>query len=110
MKLRGRTHKYLLKEVARDRVPAEVLDRPKQGFEVPLKRWFRTDLLPLAESLAEREAVRDWFRPESVQALVREHHSGLRDHSVALWTLLMFDRWADRHLEASAAAATGGGR
>jgi len=110
MKLRGRVHKYLLKEVARDRVPPEVLDRPKQGFEVPLKRWFRAELLPLAESLAEREAIRSWFRPDAVRSLVREHRLGLRDHSVALWTLLVFDRWADRHLATSPAAAIGGGR
>jgi asparagine synthase (glutamine-hydrolysing) len=110
LKLRGRTHKYLLKEVARDRVPAAVLDGPKQGFEVPLRRWFRSDLLPLAESLSDRDSVRRWFRPEAIQSLVREHRVGLRDHSVALWTLLVFDRWADRHLEASPAPAIGGGR
>lgn len=108
-KLNGRQHKYVLKKALRGRVPDEVLDGPKKGFEVPLKHWFRTDLAPLAESLCDREAVVAHFRPDAVRRLVREHRSGLADHSVALWTLVMFDRWAERYLAPAGAQAAGGG-
>lgn len=106
-KLNGRRHKYLFKEAMRASLPAEVLDGPKRGFEVPLAVWFRGELAPLVESLAEREAVAASFRPEAVRALVREHRRGVADHSVALWSLLMFDRWADRYLKAAAQPAMG---
>src|SRR5205814_4743080 len=36
--------KSLLKKVAADILPAEILQRPKQGFGVPIKQWFRADL------------------------------------------------------------------
>ncbi|MBN2492759.1 MAG: asparagine synthase (glutamine-hydrolyzing) [Planctomycetes bacterium] len=110
LKLRGRCRKYLLKEALRGRVPADVLDGRKQGFEVPLGRWFRRELRPLAESLADRAAIAAHFRTDAVRRLVREHQIGLADHSVALWTLLVFERWATHHLGGAARAAEGGGR
>lgn len=105
LRLNGREHKYLLKRAVRGTIPDEILDGRKHGFEVPLKAWFRNELRPLAESLGERAAIRDHFRVDAVQALVRDHVRGLADHSVALWTLLMFDRWAERFL--TPAPATG---
>ena len=98
-KLRGKQHKVLLRAAMRGRVPDTVLDGPKQGFDVPLKEWFRRELRPLVEGFQKREAIRAHFQPGAVQAMVREHVSGLADHSPALWTLLVFDRWAAHYLE-----------
>src|SRR5690606_36750486 len=47
LKLRGGTTKYLLKQAARRLLPAEIIDRPKRGFGVPLEAWFRRDLVEL---------------------------------------------------------------
>src|SRR5262249_13550790 len=44
LKIRGRTTKYLLKRAVRALVPAPIIDRPKQGFAVPIDRWFRNEL------------------------------------------------------------------
>ncbi|TXC66413.1 asparagine synthase (glutamine-hydrolyzing) [Piscinibacter aquaticus] len=44
MKLRGGTGKYLFKQVARELLPAEVLDKPKQGFAIPVAHWLRHEL------------------------------------------------------------------
>lgn len=46
MKLRGGTTKYLLRKVAASLLPAEILERSKQGFAVPIGQWFRDNALP----------------------------------------------------------------
>jgi len=48
LKLRRMTRKYLLRRLMRGRIPDAIIDRPKQGFGVPLDAWFRGALRPLA--------------------------------------------------------------
>jgi asparagine synthase (glutamine-hydrolysing) len=74
-------------------LPRDIMYRPKQGFSVPLARWFRG---PLRERV--REAVlggpmadTGWFNRLTLQKILAEHESGLRDYSAPLWTILMFD-------------------
>lgn len=43
-KIHGRTTKYLLRELATKYLPARLIDQPKRGFEVPLKKWIENDL------------------------------------------------------------------
>ena len=51
LKLRGNTTKYILKRAVRQLSPAEIIDRPKKGFSVPLEKWFRQDLRELTGDL-----------------------------------------------------------
>jgi len=91
---RGRG-KRILTSAVRHLLPASVLDRPKMGFNVPLSRWFRTELRDLpAEILCGADAaVRAYVRPEAVERLIREHHEERRDHSLKLWTLVQLELW-----------------
>ncbi len=95
----GRT-KRLLKRAAADRLPAAILGRPKKGFGIPVARWLRGPLGPLLDSLLapDRLARQGLFRPDEVARRVVEHRAGVRDHRKPLWTLLMFQLWADRWL------------
>jgi len=83
-------------------VPREVLYRPKMGFAVPLSRWFRGPLKQRMRDavLGERLAGTGWFERRALMQLVDEHQSGARDHSAALWSLLMFDAFQRNVLEA----------
>lgn len=102
MKLRGRTRKYILRKLAeRLGVPRSVLDRPKQGFALPLKHWMRTELKnEIANLLLEpRTLQRGYFRKPRIEALLQEHHRGERDHSTAIWQLLAFEMWHRNYLE-----------
>jgi asparagine synthase (glutamine-hydrolysing) len=97
-KLRGLTGKSLLRKALRGRVPREVLARPKHGFGVPVAAWLRGELRPaLLDLLApERLARQGLFDPDPVQALVREHLLGTRDHRKRLWPLLVYQLWHER--------------
>jgi len=90
-KMRGRTNKYLLRQLAYRHVPREVLDRPKMGFGVPMGRWLREGLRSWGdELLAEDTAMRELeLQPQAVRELWRVHQEGRRDVHTTLWAVLV---------------------
>ena len=97
--LTGRgTLKKLLRDSFADLVPAEVFDRPKMGFGVPIPEWFRTAWKPRFEAtvLAPDARLRRWVRPEPIARLWTEHQSRSADHGHALWALLTLEVWLRR--------------
>jgi asparagine synthase (glutamine-hydrolysing) len=105
--VRRGTGKWLVKEVARRHLPAEIVDRPKAGFRVPLDAWFRGGLRDYARDLVQ--APSSWTathldRP-TVAALFDSHDSGRRDESVRIFTLASLEVWYAQ-LQTSPAAAS----
>jgi len=98
LKLHGRVGKYLLRWIARDRLPADIVRRPKKGFGVPVAGWFRGELRELLHDAlsAPRLRAQGVFRPEAVARLVAEHEGGRHNHRKALWVLLAFQLWYHR--------------
>jgi asparagine synthase (glutamine-hydrolysing) len=95
LKLRGLTTKYLLKRAVRDLLPAAVVDRPKQGFGVPIDRWFRRELKSVARDvlLDARTRQRGYFHEPVVRRLLDEHQRGVRGWHYQLWNLLVLELW-----------------
>ena len=114
LKLRGLTTKYLLKRAMRDLLPAPVVDRSKQGFGVPLDRWFRGELRTLAHDvlLDARTLQRGYFREPVVRRLLDEHGRGVRRWHYQLWSFLVLELWhrtfVDRRPDAGSPLATVG--
>jgi len=109
-KMRGGKQKYMLKKLAqRVGVPREVLDRPKQGFALPLVHWTRHDLKDMIMSvlLEPRTLQRGYFKPEAVRQLLDEHFRQRRNHSGRIWRLLAFELWHRNYLEAMPRHETG---
>ncbi len=94
-KVRGRQKKWIFREALRGWLPDEILDRPKQGFSVPIADWFRGELSGLVGDvlLDPASLERGYFRPESVRALIDRHRAGAADESKPLWALLMLELW-----------------
>ena len=94
-KLRRGERKFLLRRVAARLLPAAILARRKQGFGVPIGVWFRGKLRDAFSDvlLSPRTRQRGYFEPGEIQRLLDEHMSGVRDHELRLWQLLMFELW-----------------
>jgi asparagine synthase (glutamine-hydrolysing) len=95
-KMRGKKQKYIFAKLAEKLgVPREVLDRPKQGFALPLRHWMRNELKDLIMSVLLDSSTRQrgYFNPEGVQRMLNEHFEGRRDHSARIWRFLMFELW-----------------
>jgi len=93
--------KRLFREVIRPWVPAAVLDRPKRGFGVPLRRWFKEQMIDWAGDILQdpRTRQRGWTRQREVGALITEHRDGSRDHAKRIWALVCLELWARAHLD-----------
>jgi asparagine synthase (glutamine-hydrolysing) len=103
-KFRGGVRKYMLKKLAeRLGIPPELLHRPKQGFSLPLVHWMRKELKDglLAILLEPRTIQRGYFKPAAVRSIMDEHFRGRRNHTGAIWVLLMFELWQRNFLEAA---------
>lgn len=95
LKLSGFETKYIFKQAVRDFVPLEILDRPKQGFGVPVQEWINQQLRDrIHQTLTDQRArERGYVKPQYVQLLLDEHERGRRDHSTQLWSLFMLEMW-----------------
>ena len=100
-KLKDGRRKHILKEVAATLLPADLVNRRKQGFSVPLGTWFRGNLRELFADtlLSTRSLSRGYFQAPFLRRLVDEHVSGRRDHTLRLWQLVVFERWHAHYLD-----------
>jgi asparagine synthase (glutamine-hydrolysing) len=78
------------------------------GFGVPLDRWFRGPLRPLAHDvlLGSRLRSRGYFRPDAIERLLREHETGQRNWHYQLWNLLVLELWHQTFIDARPAPAS----
>ena len=92
-RIRGMSRKRSLKRAVTDLLPRDILNRRKQGFAVPLDRWFRRDLRSYLEGTlgAPSARLRQHLRPEALDRVLFEHQSGERNHRDTLWTLLTLE-------------------
>lgn len=98
MKQRERTGKWILRQVLYKHLPADLVDRPKTGFTVPLAEWLRGPLRDWAgDSLSENALSNDdVFEAKAVGSLLDKHLSGAADNSAILWNLMVFQQWRQR--------------
>jgi asparagine synthase (glutamine-hydrolysing) len=100
MKLRGREGKFVFKKVLEQYLPKDLLYRPKMGFSVPLAAWFRGPLRQRVRDAVLGTAMKElgYFDLAHIERMVDQHQAGVRDHSAALWSLMMFESSLQRIL------------
>ncbi len=101
MRVRDGRGKHLLRQVARRWLPSDVLDKPKQGFAIPLAAWFRGPLRELASDIIGSRAFRErgLIAPAAADAYLADHLAGRADHGETLWLVLSLELWARRFLD-----------
>ena len=96
-KVRAGQGKWLLRQLLYRYVPRELMERPKQGFGVPIEHWLRGPLRDWAEDLLSPSALAadGLLNPSSIRAMWERHLSG-RNVQYALWNVLMYMAWKQR--------------
>jgi asparagine synthase (glutamine-hydrolysing) len=101
VKVHGRTLKHVLKSIARRYLPAEMIDRPKMGFAVPVAEWINREWRDMSQDLVlgRRAIARGNFNPRYLRLIMDEHRRGRRNHGTAIWTLMVLEMWYRRYIE-----------
>jgi len=89
------TTKVILRKLMANRLPEQVLNKPKEGFSIPIKQWLKTTLNPLMMDLLSQSSVqrRGYFHPATVERWIKEHMENKANHSHRLWALMVFELW-----------------
>jgi asparagine synthase (glutamine-hydrolysing) len=109
LKIRGGELKYILRRLAAEYLPRDIVQRDKQGFMFPIAYWFRHErYAQLRDLLLECHFVREGiFRREAVLRLLEEHRNGRSDHHVRLWMLLNLALWHQIYVQGTSVADAG---
>ncbi len=97
-KIRGDSLKFILRELMNGKLPQSVLTRPKEGFDIPAQRWFRTSLRGLMEEVLSPQAVRatGLFNVDAMERLKRDHLTRRANLGYPLWGLVTLFLWMKR--------------
>ena len=95
MKIRGNTGKYVLRKAVEPWLPMNIVERPKQGFVLPLAAWFAGDFGSYAHEVWHGSGAADegLLSRSVVDEIFAEHRSGRRDYSKFLYSLVMYGLW-----------------
>ncbi len=103
-KIDGSMKKKIVQDAFRSRLPEEIYNRPKQGFEIPLLGWFRKELWSLInDDLLKEKFVQEQgiFHPKATEALKQKLQSNNPEDSHAtVWALIVFQYWWKKYLSA----------
>jgi asparagine synthase (glutamine-hydrolysing) len=105
-KIHGWRTKHLSRELARRLLPPDLLNRPKQGFVVPLDRWFREELAGYSRDVLLDPATRSRgvFDPGAVEEVLRTHAEGKIGHGREIWMMLVVELWHRMYVDRSISA------
>ena len=103
LKIRNGRRKHVVKQALRGLLPERILSRKKEGFSIPMKQWLKRELRPLMERLLEpdRLARRGLVEPAAVARMIDEHCAGRANHAHVLFSLMVFERWAQEFVGAT---------
>lgn len=94
----GRVGKRMLRQVLYKRVPPELVERPKKGFDLPVDAWLKGPLRQWAEELLSPKMLEEGgLRPEPVRRAWQEHLCGMRNRHWQVWTVLQYQAWRQEH-------------
>jgi asparagine synthase (glutamine-hydrolysing) len=110
LRVNGRRGKHLLRRVAARWLPPSVLEKPKQGFGIPLGQWFSGPLRGLAADVIGSRAFRErgLLEQAAAQRYLKGHLAGEADYSEILWLTVSLELWARRFLDEKRVAAAVG--
>ncbi len=100
-KYKNGSGKNILKDILYDYLPKEIFNRPKSGFTVPLKNWFRNELRDYVyETLSDKNLKKiDEININYVKRMIENHMNGIENNYHQIWTLISYIKWMEKYYE-----------
>lgn len=101
MKIRGGRVKSILKDAVADLLPEGLVDRPKEGFVMPINDWLLNVLRSFVEDClsAPRLSSHGLLEPAAVRALLDRYYVGDKSLASRIWNLVAFQNWWEQYIE-----------
>ena len=91
--------KHVLKSIAYKYIPQPLLDRPKQGFDIPIMSWIRSDMNWLIEDLLSGHYIKQQgiFQNKTIDAIKKNFYNSKHyQNDKIMWQLIVFQLWYKR--------------
>jgi asparagine synthase (glutamine-hydrolysing) len=97
--------KKVLREVLYRYVPRDMMERPKKGFSIPIKKWLLdSELRDWAQALLDKDKIREQgiLDPDVVEKIWTDF-TVRGKYRVQLWYILMFQQWYENEFSGTKA-------
>ncbi|TSC96017.1 MAG: asparagine synthase [Parcubacteria group bacterium Athens1014_10] len=97
-KLKGFEMKYIFKKLMENKLPKNIINRPKKGFGIPMAKWINNELKEFTLNLLSKEKIdrEGFFNYSFIVQILKEHFSRKKDNRKLIWTLLVFEMWLEK--------------
>jgi len=94
LKIKNGKGKYILRKILKNKIPNNLIDRPKAGFSIPIGQWIKKPLLDWSENLLSKKNIEKsgLLNFNNIEKIWKLHKNGY-DHSSILWSILVFQEW-----------------
>lgn len=101
LKFKNRKTKYILKKVAEDYLPGDIIYRPKASFGAPIRSWISGALQPLVDELLSEKNIttRGIFNYPYVKKIIEDDRKGLEDNAYRIYMLLTMELWLREYID-----------
>lgn len=89
------TTKYILRKVAEEYLPKEIIYRSKSNFGAPIRSWISNELRPMVDDLLSVENIkkRGIFNADFIRKIIEDDRKGLEDNAHRIYQLLTLELW-----------------
>ncbi len=101
IKIKNGIKKYLLKEIAYEYIPKELIERPKCGFDIPFGQWMKNELKELVFTQVSQARLdkENLFYTSSILNIRDQFYAGNDAYKYKLWRVFIFQLWYENFLK-----------
>ena len=86
--------KSVLKKSMHGKLPSEIIERKKKGFDVPLREWFKDDSF---NKKLNQDLGQFGLNGNMIKQIITENKTGKADHGTLIWRLLVYSNWIKQY-------------
>ncbi|GLI54207.1 asparagine synthase (glutamine-hydrolyzing) [Thermodesulfovibrio yellowstonii] len=96
--LHFKKRKKLLRDIAKNKLPIEILSRKKAGFNPPIGRWLRVELRNYLDNyIFDNKTILNLFNKKALNEIINLHLSHNTNLGEPIWLLLVLSIWFELH-------------
>jgi len=99
-KINNKVQKNLLKHAFKNYLPEQIINKPKHGFEIPVRTWLKNELKPLIDHYLNKENInkQNIFNSSEIEKIKNKlYQFNTKDSPNTLWNLLVFEYWYEKY-------------